>query len=141
MAELNCRFVRPDRLLFEGPVRSVVLATYEGELCILPGHSSEICALGDGVVRLNKLEEDGGQCRRIVISGGYAEVDAKGVVVLADHARALDDIDVTQVQATKDEATNKMNELPEQDARRAYYINKIKWCDLLLRHAHDEIGS
>ena len=32
MADLTCQFVRPDRLLYEGPVASVILVTVSGEL-------------------------------------------------------------------------------------------------------------
>ena len=61
MAELNCQFVRPDRLLFEGPVANLVLVTYAGELGVWPGHAPEVVALGDGVVRIRRRPEDGGE--------------------------------------------------------------------------------
>lgn len=134
MADLTCQFVRPDRLLFEGPVASVILVTVSGELGVWPGHAPEICALGDGVVRLNLREEDGGGTVGVIISGGYAQVDAQGVIVLADHARRTDDIDPDVVRDTREEAFDKLDEYPEGDHRRAYYENKIKWCNLLLKH-------
>ena len=37
MAELSCQFVRPDRLLYEGPVASLILVTESGELGVWPG--------------------------------------------------------------------------------------------------------
>ena len=101
MGYLTCKFVRPDKQIFEGKVASVVLATYTGELGILPGHASEICALGNGVVRMNLLPEDGGGVRRVVVSGGYAEVHKNTVVVIADHARREDDIEPNVVLATR----------------------------------------
>ena len=134
MADLSCQFVRPDRLLFEGPVASVILVTVSGELGVWPGHAPEICALGDGVVRLNLREEDGGGTVGVIISGGYAQVDTQGVIVLADHARRTDDIDPDVVRDTREEAFDKLDEYPEGDHRRAYYENKIKWCNLLLKH-------
>ena len=134
MADLTCQFVRPDRLLYEGPVASVILVTVSGELGVWPGHAPEICALGDGVVRLNLREEDGGGTVGVIISGGYAQVDTQGVIVLADHARRTDDIDPDVVRDTREEAFDKLDEYPEGDHRRAYYENKIKWCNLLLKH-------
>ena len=139
MADLSCQFVRPDRLLFEGPVASVILVTVSGELGVWPGHAPEICALGDGVVRLNLREEDGGGTVGVIISGGYAQVDTQGVIVLADHARRTDDIDPDVVRDTREEAFDKLDEYPEGDHRRAYYENKIKWCNLLLKHV--AVGS
>ena len=139
MADLTCQFVRPDRLLYEGPVASVILVTVSGELGVWPGHAPEICALGDGVVRLNLREEDGGGTVGVIISGGYAQVDAQGVIVLADHARRTDDIVPDVVRDTREEAFGKLDEYPEGDHRRAYYENKIKWCNLLLKHV--AVGS
>ena len=53
MAELTCQFVRPDKLLYEGTVESLILASADGEYGVWPGHAPEIIALGDGVVRLH----------------------------------------------------------------------------------------
>ena len=50
MAELTCQFVRPDKLLYEGTVKSLILASSDGEYGVWPGHAPEIIALGDGVV-------------------------------------------------------------------------------------------
>ncbi len=140
MAELTCRFVRPDRLLFEGTVNSVVLATLDGELGVLPGHAPEICALGSGIVRLN-CNLDDSPTRRIIVSGGYAEVGSDFVLVLANHARDIDDIDEEEVKKTKKLAEENRDKLPENDSRRAYYQGKIDWCDLLLKHVNDVFES
>ena len=138
MASLTIQFVRPDRLLYEGEAASIVLATPAGELGIWPGHAPLICALGNGVVRVNKREEDGGGTRHVVVSGGYAEVDDDTVIVLADHARRTDDIEADIVLQTLEAARADRDALDEDDLRRAYYENKMEWCNLLLQHAEDE---
>lgn len=135
MAELNCQFVRPDRLLFDGPVANLVLVTYAGELGVWPGHAPEIVALGDGVVRMRARQEDGGREYDVVVSGGYAEIDNDGVIILADHARRTDDIDPDVVRRTRDEAIDALDEIGQGDYRAAYYEKKIRWCNLLLKHA------
>ncbi|WP_455137110.1 ATP synthase F1 subunit epsilon [Thermophilibacter sp.] len=133
MAELNCQFVRPDRLLYEGPVANLVLVTYAGELGVWPGHAPEIVALGDGVVRIRRRPEDGGEEFDVVVSGGYAEIDNDGVIILADHARRSDDIDAEVVRRTRDEAIEQRDALDDGDHRAAYYERKIRWCNLLLK--------
>ncbi|MDY2788444.1 MAG: ATP synthase F1 subunit epsilon [Atopobium sp.] len=138
MAYLTCKFVRPDKQLYEGNIASLVLATYTGELGVWPGHAAEICALGDGIVRLTTLPEDGGDIKKVIVSGGYAEIADDTVVIIADHARDINDIDVTQVNETRQKALDARNALPENDHRRAYYENKIHWCDLLLQHGQTE---
>ena len=140
MAELTCQFVRPDRLLYEGPVSSLILVSHSGELGVWPGHAAEICSLGDGIVRLHQTPEDGGGEKRVIISGGYAEINPEGVIILADHARDVDDIDPDTVRRTRQKAFDLRDQLEEGDHRRAYYDNKIKWCNLLLKQA-TEAGS
>lgn len=135
MAELNVQFVRPDRALYEGPAASLVLVTYAGELGVYPGHAAEIVALGDGVVRMKLTEAEGGGSRDVVVSGGYAEIDHDQVIILAEHARRTDDIDVDVVRRTRDESIDLLDKCAEGDHRRAYYENKINWCNLLLKQA------
>ena len=137
MAYITCQFVRPDRLLYEGKVASIILVTPSGELGIWPLHSPEIVSLGDGIVRLNLLEEDGGDTVNVIVSGGYAEVENDLVIILADHARRSDDIEPEVVRATRAEAVANRESLDPDDHRRAYYDNKVRWCDLLLRHAEE----
>ena len=135
MAELMVQFVRPDRIMFEGPVASVILATPKGELGIWPGRRPIICALGDGVVRINRLEANGGGTVRVVVSGGYAEVDHDTVIILADHARRADDIDRAQTEALLADARAKLASLDPDDNRSAYWSQKVKWWTMLLGHA------
>jgi F-type H+-transporting ATPase subunit epsilon len=126
---ITCQFVRPDRLLFQGEVESLVLVTETGELGVWPNHAPAIVALGDGVVRLHLPEAEGGGMVKVIVSGGYAEIVNDTVIVLADHARREDDIEKDVVLATRAEAVAKRDSLP------VYYDNKIKWCDLLLKYA------
>ena len=135
MAELVCQFVRPDRQLYEGMVEYLILQAESGELGVWPGHSPEICALGDGVVRLHRTKRDGGGELDIVISGGYAEITGDAVIILADHARRCDDIEPDVVMETRGAAIDARDALPERDPRRAYFENKITWCNLLLKQA------
>jgi F-type H+-transporting ATPase subunit epsilon len=135
VAELTVQFVRPDRLIYEGPAASVILATPRGELGIWPGRRPIICALGDGVVRLNRREEDGGGIARVIVSGGYAEVDNDTVIVLADHARRADDIDIAQTEQLLEDAKATLAGLAEDDNRQAYWKHKVKWFSMLLKYA------
>lgn len=136
MGAITCQFVRPDRLLYEGEVVSLVLVTPSGEVGILPRHSPLICALGDGVVRLKRLHPEGEEVR-VIVSGGYAEVKDDHVIILADHARKSDDIEPEVVERTREKAIAKRDQFAEGDHRRLYYQNKVKWCDMLLRYVEE----
>jgi F-type H+-transporting ATPase subunit epsilon len=92
---------------------------------------------------MNRLDEDGGGTDRVIVSGGYAEIDDNVVIILADHARAIDDIEPDVVRETREAAFDVLHTLPDDDPRRAYYDGKIKWCNLLLKYstAQDEVES
>lgn len=133
MAHLTYQIVRPDKLMKEGEANAVILVTRSGELGVLPGHAQEICALGDGVVRIeHEPDEKGETVNYIVISGGYAEITGTEVILLADHARNIDDIEPSVVEKTRQEAQEELSRISEGDSRRAYFDSKIAWCDLLL---------
>lgn len=133
MAKISYQIVRPDKLMHEGEATSIVLVTKSGELGVLPGHAREICALGDGIVRIMHEPDDTGATQsRVVVSGGYAEITGDMVIVLADHARDVDDIDPKVVSDTRAQAEEELSKLPAGDSRRAYFDSKIVWCDLLL---------
>lgn len=133
--QLTCQFVRPDRLVYEGTVASVVLITHSGEMGVYPGHAAEIVALGSGVIRLTRTEDAGGGVVGVLTMGGYAEVTPGQVIILADHARRTDDIDVPTVGRTRAKAVAERDALDAHDHRRAYWDNKVAWCDLLLKAA------
>ena len=142
MATLTCQIVRPDKMLFEGEVTSAVLVTHTGELGVYPGHAAEICSLGDGVMRLACPPDENGVTERLVaVYGGYAEIANDTIIVLATHARNADDIEPEVVARTRAKAQEKRDGLPKDDHRRAYYDEKIAWCDLLARVAEQESGS
>lgn len=135
MSLLTCKIVRPDRLLYEGGAHSITLVTSDGELGIYPDHAAEICALGDGVVRIDTVGDGTDKKHQIVVSGGYAEIANNTVIVLADHARNVNDIDVNVVEQTKKEAIHQRDALAQGDHGRAYFEGKIHWCDVLLQQA------
>lgn len=132
---ISCQFVRPDKLMFEGDVDHLILVTETGELGVWPKHSPMIAALGNGVVRMYLPESEGGERVDVIVSHGYVEVSNDTVTVLANHARRSDDIEVDVVQETKDTAIANRDAFEPGDHRRAYYDDKIAWCDMLLAHA------
>lgn len=135
MSAITCQFVRPDKLLYEGHAKDLTLVTPSGELGVWPGHAAEICALGAGVIRLHPVDEEGGGQHNVIIFGGYAEINNDMVIILADHARRDDDIDPDVVRETRQAAFDAKEKLAPDDHNNAYYDEKIKWCNLLLKYA------
>jgi len=77
--------VTPERVALSEDVGQVVVPGLEGEFTVLPGHAPVISALRPGVIDVTLPDASK---TRIFVKGGFAEVDAGHVTVLAE--RALD---------------------------------------------------
>ena len=93
---LHFELVSPARLLFSGDVASVQIPGTEGEMTILPMHAPVLSTLKPGVVVVSK---DNGAPEKIFVRGGFAEVNAKGLTVLAETAIPLADLDSAAIAA------------------------------------------
>lgn len=82
---LDLEIVSPERLLLSRPVDMVVIPAEEGDLGAMPNHAPMIVLLRGGMVR---LFEGGQVIDRLFVSGGFAEITATRVTVLADEAMA-----------------------------------------------------
>ena len=82
MAGLHFELVSPLKLLFSGDVDSVVIPGSEGEMTILVEHAPVLTSLRPGVVVVTSAKG----AERIFVRGGFAEVNPKGLTVLAERA-------------------------------------------------------
>jgi F-type H+-transporting ATPase subunit epsilon len=81
--------VAPERLLASERVDMVVAPGAEGDFGVLPQHSLFMSLLRPGVIEIH----DGGAIRqRIFVGGGFAEVNERGCIVLAEEALPVEDI-------------------------------------------------
>ena len=78
----------PEQLVFSGEVEHVVVPGSEGEFGVLADHAPLIAMLRPGILTIFGPNE-----QRFVVRGGFAEVNPKGLTVLADFAAAVEDID------------------------------------------------
>ena len=79
---LHFELVSPVKLLFSGDVESVVIPGSEGEMTILAQHAPILTSLRAGVVVVSSAKSS----ERIFVRGGFAEVNPKGLTVLAERA-------------------------------------------------------
>ncbi len=81
--------VSPERLMLSRAVEMAVLPAAEGEMGVLPGHAPMILSLSGGVISVH----EGGQVTdRLFVMGGFAEVTATRVTVLAEDAVPVSEI-------------------------------------------------
>jgi F-type H+-transporting ATPase subunit epsilon len=89
MAVLHCVITTPEKLVFDAKARSVVVTAADGELGILPRHAPLVGALGHGEAR---VEKEGGGKARFFIEGGFVQVLAGEVVILATRAHPVESL-------------------------------------------------
>ena len=88
MATFHFELTSPERLVFSGEVEHVVVPGSEGEFGVLAEHAPLIAMLRPGILTILGANE-----RRFVVRGGFAEVNPRGLTVLADFAAAVEDLD------------------------------------------------
>jgi F-type H+-transporting ATPase subunit epsilon len=86
MADLHFELVTPDRLVTSDDVYMVVVPGTDGESGIMAGHAPYMTTLKNGDIAVYRTQ--GAQPERIQVTGGFAEVSAKGLIVLAESAEA-----------------------------------------------------
>lgn len=89
MATFHFDLVSPEKLLFSGEVEQVDVPGAEGDFGVLAGHAPFVTTIRPGILT---VKSSGGE-QKIVVLGGFAEVSAAGLTVLADVAETVADID------------------------------------------------
>jgi F-type H+-transporting ATPase subunit epsilon len=95
MANFHFELVSPQKLLFSGDVEQVDVPGAEGEFGVLADHAPMVTTLRPGILTVHSS----GGAQKIVVLGGFAEVSAEGLTVLADVAEAVEDIDRATITA------------------------------------------
>ena len=81
--------VSPERSLASVPVREVRLPGNDGDLTAMPGHAPTIVTLRPGMVIL--VGADGSQSE-FAVTGGFAEINADSVSLLAERGHPREEI-------------------------------------------------
>jgi F-type H+-transporting ATPase subunit epsilon len=112
---LHFELVSPARLLFSGDVASVQIPGTEGEMTILAGHAPVLATLKPGVVSI--VREAAGATDKIFVRGGFAEVNASGLTLLAETAIPLADLDSAALNAQIKNAEEDVSDAKSDAAR------------------------
>lgn len=81
--------VSPEQLLMSESVDQVVIPGSEGYFTVLKGHAPFMSTLKPGVVDVTR----GNSTDRIFVRGGFADVNADGLTILAEQAIPLAEVD------------------------------------------------
>ena len=130
---LSCTVVTPAQTIYAGEATYVGLPGEVGSFGVMKGHEPLVSTLGSGIVTIDAVQAS--ESARYVIAGGYAEIDDNAVIVLADKAIAIKDINVADVRAQAAKVEETLKGIPEGDADRAYYQDQKNWLNLQLTSA------
>jgi F-type H+-transporting ATPase subunit epsilon len=108
MTGIKLDIVTAERVVYSDEVDVVVAPGIEGQLGILPHHAPLMTTLQPGELRAKK----GGEEFSLVISGGFLEVRPDRVIILADAAERVEEIDTARAE----EAKRRAEELLRQPA-------------------------
>ncbi|WP_296578599.1 F0F1 ATP synthase subunit epsilon [Phreatobacter sp.] len=93
MATFHFELVSPERQLFSGAVDQVMVPGSEGDFGVLAGHAPFVATLRPGILTIHA----DGQPKRLYVRGGFAEISAGGLTVLAERATAVEDLHADQI--------------------------------------------
>lgn len=116
---LNLHVITPTTTVWDAPCEEVILPTTSGQIGILSGHVSLVTFMDIGVMRI--LFEKA--WIPLFIMGGFAEIEADEVTVLANIAERGDEIDAQLAQealeTAQDSRTRAQGRLEKSRAEKA----------------------
>ena len=104
MPRIHFKIVTPEKTVFEEEVDQVTLPVTDGQVTILPNHTSYIASLRPGEIIFKKGEKE----TVLATSGGFVEFDKNNLVFLADTAERIEEIDVKEAEKAKARAEELM---------------------------------
>ena len=117
MPTMQLEIVTAERLVYSDQVNGVVAPGIEGELGILPHHAPLLTILQPGELRIMK---EGQSDTHMAVTGGFLEVIANRVVVLADAAERAEEIDEARAQEAVQRAQERLqSRTADMDLERA----------------------
>jgi F-type H+-transporting ATPase subunit epsilon len=114
MTTFHFELVSPARLLFEGPVESVVLPGVEGDMTVMANHAATMTSLRPGVVTIG----DGKSSKRLYVRGGFADINASGLTILAEQATPVEDLNPEIIAAEMKNAEEDLRDAKTDEGKR-----------------------
>lgn len=118
---LTLEIVTPDARVYSDTIDSVVIPTVEGEVGILPGHIPLLTQVEHGELRVTK----GAETLFLAISGGFAEIEADRVHVLAEHAISEEKIDEKAVEEALRRAERELDDAKHLDPQQYEHLQGL----------------
>ena len=115
--------VSPEERLLKEPAWQVSVPAEEGTIGVRAGHASLVTTIKPGVVKVWGCE--GEPSRLIFIAGGFADVTAENLTVLAEEAVDVEDLNAETLESE----INRLNEelkIEKDEAKKQRIVGKMK---------------
>jgi F-type H+-transporting ATPase subunit epsilon len=94
--------VSPERSLASLQVTAVQIPGADGDMTAMPGHAPVLTSLRPGVVKVQSAEGE----KDFVVTGGFAEISAESISVLAEKAHAGSEVTKADLEGVLESARN-----------------------------------
>ena len=118
--------VTPEKSVLSRKVSEVIAPGSAGEFGVLFGHTPFLTTLKPGQVVAKTEDRD----IFMAVGGGFAEVIADRVIILAETATLAEDIDEKQVKEDLDQAQSKIRGLSKDDPELPKWEAKVREAEL-----------
>jgi F-type H+-transporting ATPase subunit epsilon len=103
----------PTRVLVSVEADEVVAPGAEGYFGVLPGHAAFLTTLAPGVVTYRSGQNE----QHLAVAGGFAEVRAERVIILAENAERPEEIDRERSERARQRAEMRLQGKPSDGSQ------------------------
>lgn len=103
---LYLEIITPEKIVFKDNIDEVIAPTLNGQIAILPNHTSLLTQIENGELIIKKGKDE----QYLAVAGGFLEVNKNKITVLANYAIHSKDIQVTKALEAQKRAEKLMKE-------------------------------
>jgi F-type H+-transporting ATPase subunit epsilon len=113
MAVFKFELVSPERLVLAADVDAVIVPGAAGDMTVMANHAPLMTSLRVGVVTAKGAGPD----KRVFVRGGFAEMGAAGLTILAETATPLEELDRARLEREIKDAEEDVADAKDEAAR------------------------
>ena len=119
--------VSPENLIFSDNVNMIIVPGKEGDIGVLPKHSSLLSSLRPGRLMIYNNKQ---LIKNFFISGGFVEINPEKCIVLAEEVSEMSSLDKATIETLIKKLENEKN----SESKQEYLIAKSKIQALELKY-------